>query len=81
MTWVSSAAAFTIAEDVGEGQRVHSFFDALWWAGATITTVGYGDIFPTTAVGRLIAGVTMVVGITTFGILTATLAAFLMRDD
>ena len=81
VTWVSSAVAFTIAEDVGEGRRIHSFFDALWWSGATVTTVGYGDIYPITAAGRIIAGFTMVVGVTSFGMLTATLAAFLLRDD
>jgi len=43
-TLITSAVGFTLAEDVGKDGRVHSFFDALWWSGATITTVGYGDI-------------------------------------
>ena len=51
LTWLTSAAAFTLAEDVGEGGRLSSFFDALWWSTATITTVGYGDIFPVTTAG------------------------------
>ncbi|NBO56998.1 MAG: hypothetical protein EBU84_20940, partial [Actinobacteria bacterium] len=65
LTLVTSAVAFTIAEDVGDGRRINSFFDALWWAAATITTVGYGDIYPVTPAGRIIAVFTMIVGIST----------------
>lgn len=75
LTWVSSAVAFRLAEDVD------SFFDALWWAAATITTVGYGDIYPVTAAGRVAGVFAMVVGISSFGILTARLAAFFASDD
>ncbi|HEY7628137.1 MAG TPA: hypothetical protein VH761_13765 [Ilumatobacteraceae bacterium] len=34
LTWLTSAAAFTVAEDVGVNGRIHSFFDALWWSRA-----------------------------------------------
>ena len=46
LSWLTAAAAFTLVEDVGVDGRLHSFFDALWWSTATITTVGYGDVFP-----------------------------------
>lgn len=81
LTWLTSAVGFTIAEDVGQDGRIRSFFDALWWSTTTITTVGYGDIFPVTAGGRLIAGVTMVVGISTFAVVTAKVAEFLVAGD
>ena len=81
MTWLTSAAAFTLAEDVGDGGRVHSFFDALWWSTATITTVGYGDVYPVSAAGRIIGGFTMVVGISTFAVVTAKVAEWLVRGD
>lgn len=77
-TWVMSAAAFTIAES---GSGVHSFVDGLWWSAATITTVGYGDVYPVTPVGRLIGGFTMLIGISTFALVTASVARFLVRDD
>jgi voltage-gated potassium channel len=80
-TCVTSAVAFTLAEDVGEHRRVHSLFDALWWSFATVTTVGYGDIAPVTAVGRLVGAVTVVVGISTFAVVTAKVAEFLIRVD
>jgi len=75
LVWVSAAVAFRIAEGVG------TFFDALWWSAATITTVGYGDFYPVTAAGRVAGIVAMVVGISAFGILTARFAAFLSSDE
>ena len=80
-TLISSAVAFTIAEDVGDGRRIDSFFDALWWSAATITTVGYGDIYPITTAGRIIAVFTMVVGISTLAVVTARTAQFLISPD
>ena len=79
-TCVTSAVAFTIAEDVGQGRRVESFFDSLWWSASTITTVGYGDVYPMTAVGRLIAVFTMLIGVSTLAVVTARIAKFLIRD-
>ncbi len=81
LTWVTSAAAFTLVEDVGVGRRIPSFSDALWWSLATITTVGYGDIYPVTTAGRIIGGFTMIVGISTFALVTAKVAQFLVRPD
>lgn len=78
--WLTSAAAFTIVEDVGEGRRVDSFGDALWWSASTISTVGYGDIYPVTTVGRIIAVLTMIVGVSTFGVITAKLASWMLRQ-
>jgi voltage-gated potassium channel len=79
-TWLTSAVAFTLVEDVGRTGRVESFFDALWWSTSTITTVGYGDIYPVTHIGRLIAAITMLVGISSFAVVTAKVAEFLVRE-
>ena len=81
LSWLTAAAAFTVVEDVGIDGRVHSFFDAPWWSTATITTVGYGDVAPITAAGRVLGGFTMVVGISTFAVVTAKVAEFLVRGD
>lgn len=81
LTWISAAVAFTLTEDVGAAGEYETVRDALWWSAATITTVGYGDIAPITTGGRVAATVTMVVGISTFAIVTARIAAFLVDDD
>lgn len=81
LVWLSAAVAFTMVEDVGEGQRLDSFFDAMWWSTTTITTVGYGDIYPTSAAGRIVGAITMVVGVSTFAVVTAKVASFLVRSE
>jgi voltage-gated potassium channel len=64
-----------------EGSNIKSFTDALWWSATTITTVGYGDRFPTTPAGRGVAVVLMVAGIALFGVLAATIAAYFVEKD
>lgn len=81
MTWLSSAVAFTLVEDVGDDGRVHSFFDALYWSSGTITTAGSGDVYPVTTAGRLIGVVTMAVGISAFAVVTAKVAEFMVRTS
>lgn len=52
-----------------------SFSDGFWWSFVTATTVGYGDISPSTIPGRIIATVLMLVGIGLIGSLTSTITA------
>jgi len=61
------------------GSNIHSAGDALWWAFATITTIGYGDRFPVTAAGRIVAVVLVVFGLSFFGTFTAYVASFFLE--
>lgn len=54
--------------------------DALWWAYVTITTVGYGDKFPVTTAGRVIAAMLMTVGVGLFGTFTGFVASWFVDD-
>jgi voltage-gated potassium channel len=63
----------------GSGGPIDNVGDALWWSITTVTTVGYGDTFPTTAAGRGVGAVLMLTGIALFGVLTANLAAFMLE--
>lgn len=55
-------------------QQFSSFSDAIWWTFVTATTVGYGDTYPITLGGRIIAIILMMIGIGSFGVITAKFA-------
>ena len=54
--------------------------DAIWWAYVTITTVGYGDKYPITTEGRIIAAILMTTGVGVFGTFTGYLASWFVKD-
>lgn len=71
----TGALAILDAEQNAPEANITSFADALWWAVVTITTVGYGDHYPVTDLGRLIAVAVMICGLGLLGTVTATLAS------
>ena len=74
-----SAVQITITERAVEGSNIKNFGDGLWWAITTVTTVGYGDRYPTTTEGRFLAVVLMFVGISLVGVITASVAAWFVK--
>jgi voltage-gated potassium channel len=74
-----AAIQITISERGVEGSNIKSFSDGLWWAVTTVTTVGYGDRFPTTTEGRLLAVLLMITGISLVGVITASVAAWFVK--
>lgn len=63
----------------GSAGPIQSYAEALWWSFVTITTVGYGDYTPVTATGRVVAAVLMIGGISLIGVVTATLASWIVE--
>lgn len=73
-----AALAVLDAERGHHGSNINSFGDALWWSATTVMTVGYGDRYPVTVTGRLVAVGLMIGGITLLGIVTASIATWLL---
>jgi voltage-gated potassium channel len=74
-----AAIQITISERSIEGSNIKTFSDGLWWAVTTVTTVGYGDRYPTTTEGRMLAVLLMITGISLVGVITASVAAWFVK--
>ena len=74
-----AAVQITITERDVATSNIKNFGDGLWWAVTTVTTVGYGDRFPTTSLGRVLAVGLMLVGISLMGVITASVAAWFVK--
>jgi voltage-gated potassium channel len=76
---LSASLAVLDAERDSPNATITTFPDAAWWALTTITTVGYGDRYPVTAEGRLVAAALMVAGIALLGVVTGLVASWFVR--
>jgi voltage-gated potassium channel len=83
------AALLTVTAVVVAGAAEHAvgtgdfatLWDGIWWAVVTVTTVGYGDVYPKTVQGRLVGMVLMLVGIAFLSLLTASIASRFVKDE
>ena len=64
-----------------DSRDFHSTWDGMWWAVVTVTTVGYGDLYPTSVEGRIIGMVVMLFGIGFLSVLTAAIASRFVQTD
>jgi hypothetical protein len=76
LTVVAGAVQATV--DTGDFK---TFWDGVWWAVVTVTTVGYGDIYPKTVAGRAVGMTLMLVGIGFLSVLTATIASRFVKQE
>jgi voltage-gated potassium channel len=88
VTYVAGSAAMLVfvgalavldVEQFSPDAKIITFGDALWWAMTTITTVGYGDMYPVTPIGRMVAAALMMSGIAVLGVVTASIASWLVQ--
>lgn len=75
-----AALAELHTERYAPGSHITNFGDALWWAVTTLSTVGYGDYVPVTTTGRFIAALLMIGGISLIGVVTATVATWIVKQ-
>lgn len=77
--FVGSVGMFDV-ERHAPNANIRTFGDAAWWAITTVTTVGYGDRYPVTTEGRLIAVSVMLTGIAILGVVTASIASWFVEN-
>ena len=75
LTFLGLALVGAIVIRLADGKNFPSLGLAVWWALQTVTTVGYGDVVPTSDVGRVIGGIEMVLGVSFFAFLTASVTS------
>jgi voltage-gated potassium channel len=72
-------ASLAVLDAERDGGNIDDFGDAVWWSMTTISTIGYGDLYPVTGTGRLVAVGLMLAGIALLGIVTASVATWLIE--
>jgi voltage-gated potassium channel len=78
LIWISALAVLD-AERHAPHANIVNFGDSVWWAFVTLTTVGYGDFYPVTLGGRTVAVLLMCGGVAVVGVVTATLASWILE--
>ncbi len=78
---IAVAIGAAVVMRVVDDKDFPTFGLALWWAAETFTTVGFGDIVPTTTIGKFIGGGVMIMGITFLSFLTASVTSALIERD
>ena len=73
------SVAVLICEQQNPNANIQTAEDAIWWSVTTITTVGYGDKYPVTTEGRIVAMVLMISGIGLFGAMTGLAASYFLH--
>ncbi|MEU4133232.1 potassium channel family protein [Streptomyces wuyuanensis] len=76
--WAGALAVYH-AERTAPGATILTFGDAVWWVCETLTTVGYGDVTPVTAWGRIIAVGLMICGLALLGAVTGSFSSWLIQ--
>lgn len=75
-----SASFMHMAEHAAQPDKFGTIPDAMWWAVITLTTVGYGDVFPITPVGKIVAGLTAMTGLVMLALPGGIIASAFARE-
>jgi voltage-gated potassium channel len=72
---LNGAIIVYLFEHDANGSNIHSLRDSVWWSITTVTTVGYGNLYPVTVAGQIAASLIMAIGILTLAVITAQVAS------
>jgi len=78
LLFLSSVGIYYCERDA-QPEAFRSFFHAMWWSIATLTTVGYGDVYPVTGFGKVFTGLILVIGVSVLSVPSALIASALVR--
>lgn len=81
MVVMGGSVAILNLEKISPDRNIKTPSDALWWSVVTLTTVGYGDRYPVTDHGRIVAAILMTVGVGLFGTFTGFVASMFVEPD
>lgn len=79
-TIVLSGAVLFFSMELGINSQVNNFFDAIWWAVVTTTSVGYGDIYPITWEGRVVGMLLMIFGVGLVGVTAGIVGGNILKN-
>jgi voltage-gated potassium channel Kch len=80
--WTIAVVVFGVVERLIDPKTFHSVWLGVWWAIETVTTVGYGDVVPDQAAGKVIAGFLMLGGLSLLSVITAAITSgFVSRAE
>ncbi|MBQ6565963.1 MAG: ion transporter [Treponema sp.] len=77
---MASSLCIYSTEHEAQPEAFGNAFSGLWWSIATLLTIGYGDIYPITAIGRLMGGITAILGVLTVAIPTGIISAGFVEE-
>ncbi len=77
---VLSADLFLLFE-TGADTKFRTFGDALWFSVVSVATVGYGDVYPQSTPGRILASILIIFGFSVFGLVTATISSYFVEQN
>jgi voltage-gated potassium channel len=77
---ISAALVWLIEQKGAASNTIESFWDGIWWAIVTVATVGYGDKYPITGLGRVVGMLLIIIGFASLSVFTGLIASLFLED-
>lgn len=77
---ISAALVWLLEHQGSASNTIESFWDGIWWAIVTVATVGYGDKYPITGMGRVVGMMLIIIGFASLSVFTGLIASLFLED-